>query len=222
MIKGAALMQFVIADDHPLFRTAMTHTLGQKFADAKIEEVGSLPELMGLLKAGLNVDLLLLDLHFPEALGLTGLAKISEQFPEVPVMIVSGNDNPNVIHKTIAIGASGFLPKASSNEDIASAIDAVMAGHVWVPADLPEPVASEVDDLPAERIATLTPQQLRVLSMIGQGMYNKQIAAELDVTDATIRAHVTEIFRKLNVTNRTQAVILFSRLQVDDPQHQPM
>jgi DNA-binding NarL/FixJ family response regulator len=215
-------MQFIIADDHPLFRTAMTHTLGQKFVGAEIEEVGSLPELMSLLKTGLNVDLLLLDLHIPEALGLTGLAQISEQFPEVPVMIVSGNDNPNVIHKTIAIGASGFLPKASSNEDIGSAIDAVMAGHVWMPAGLPEPLASEVDGLPAERIATLTPQQLRVLSMLAQGMYNKQIASELDVTDATIRAHVTEIFRKLNVTNRTQAVILFSHLQVDDPQHQPM
>ena len=179
-------MQFIIADDHPLFRTAMNHTLGQKFVGAEIEEVGSLPELMSLLKTGLSVDLLLLDLHIPEALGLTGLAQISEQFPEVPVMIVSGNDNPNVIHKTIAIGASGFLPKASSNEDIGSAIDAVIAGHVWIPANLPDPVASEVDDIPAERIATLTPQQLRVLSMISEGMYNKQIASELDVTDALL------------------------------------
>ncbi|MDC9719369.1 MAG: response regulator transcription factor [Gammaproteobacteria bacterium] len=215
-------MQFIIADDHPLFRTAMSHSLAQKFPSAQIAEVGSLPALLDLLKSGISVDLLLLDLHIPEAHGFTGLAQISEYFPEVPVMIVSGNDTPSVIHKAVAIGASGFLPKAASNEDIATAIEAVMAGHVWIPANLPDPVAKEVDDLPAERIAALTPQQLRVLTMISEGLYNKQIASELDVTDATIRAHVTEIFRKLGVTNRTQAVILFSRLQVDDPQHQPI
>jgi len=215
-------MQFIIADDHPLFRTAMTHTLAQKFADAQITEVDSLPALLDLLKTGIEVDLLLLDLHIPQAHGFTGLALISEQFSEVPVMIVSGNDNPSVIHKAIAIGASGFLPKAASNNDIAAAIDAVLAGHIWLPANLPEAVETELEDLPAERIAALTPQQLRVLTMIGEGLYNKQIASELEVTDATIRAHVTEIFRKLGVTNRTQAVIMFNRLQVDDPQHQPI
>lgn len=215
-------MQFIIADDHPLFRTAMTHTLAQKFADAQIAEVGSLSALLDLLKTGIEVDLLLLDLHIPQAHGFTGLALISEQFSEVPVMIVSGNDNPSVIHKAIAIGASGFLPKAVSNNDISAAIDAVLAGHIWLPANLPEAVEAELEDLPAERIAALTPQQLRVLTMIGEGLYNKQIASELEVTDATIRAHVTEIFRKLGVTNRTQAVIMFNRLQVDDPQHQPM
>ena len=215
-------MQFIIADDHPLFRTAMALTLGQKFPQAQVHEVDSLPAVLQLLKSGVEVDLLLLDLHIPEAHGLTGLAQITEHYPEVPVMMVSGNDTPSVIHKAVAVGASGFLPKASSNDDIGSAIDAVMAGHVWVPANLPAAVEGECKNLPAQSIATLTPQQLRVLTMIGEGLYNKQIASELAVTDATVRAHVTEIFRKLGVTNRTQAVILFNRLQIDDPQHQAL
>tara|TARA_B100000780_G_scaffold125100_1_gene87753 strand:- start:92 stop:739 length:648 start_codon:yes stop_codon:yes gene_type:complete len=213
-------MQFIIADDHPLFRTAMTHTLQQRFAGAQVLEVGSLPELLNLLKTGIEADLLLLDLHIPDAHGFTGLVQVSEHFPEMPVMIVSGNDNPSVIHKAVALGASGFLPKSASNEDIAVAIDAVIQGQVWIPDDLPAPAIEPVGEKTAERIGLLTPQQLRVLTMIGEGLYNKQIASELLVTDATVRAHVTEIFRKLGVTNRTQAVIFFNRLKVEDPHHQ--
>ena len=213
-------MQFIIADDHPLFRTAMTHTLQQRFAGAQILEVGSLPELLNLLKTGIEADLLLLDLHIPDAYGFTGLVQVSEHFPEMPVMVVSGNDNPSVIHKAVALGASGFLPKSASNEDIAVAIDAVIQGQVWIPDNLPAPAIEPVGENTAERIGSLTPQQLRVLTMIGEGLYNKQIASELLVTDATVRAHVTEIFRKLGVTNRTQAVIFFNRLKVEDPHHQ--
>ena len=213
-------MQFIIADDHPLFRTAMTHTLQQRYTGAQILEVGSLPELLSLLKTGIEADLLLLDLHIPDAHGFTGLVQVSEYFPEMPVMIVSGNDNPSVIHKAVALGASGFLPKSASNEDIATAIDAVIQGQVWIPANLPTSVVELGGEQTAERIASLTPQQLRVLTMIGEGLYNKQIASELSVTDATVRAHVTEIFRKLGVTNRTQAVIFFNRLKVEDPHHQ--
>jgi DNA-binding NarL/FixJ family response regulator len=215
-------MQFIIADDHPLFRTAMTHTLQQRFGGAQIWEVGSLPELLGLLKTGIEVDLLLLDIHIPDAHGFTGLVQVSEYFPEVPVMIVSGNDNPSVIHKAVALGASGFLPKSASNEDITTAIDAVIQGQVWIPANLPAAAAELGEELTAQRIASLTPQQLRVLTMIGEGLYNKQIASELSVTDATVRAHVTEILRKLVVTNRTQAVIFFNRVKVDDAHHQPI
>ena len=213
-------MQFIIADDHPLFRTAMTHTLQQRFAGAQILEVGSLPELLNLLKTGIEADILLLDLHIPDAHGFTGLVQVSEHVPEMPVMVVSGNDNPSVIHKAVALGASGFLPKSASNEDIAVAIDAVIQGQVWIPDNLPAPAIEPVGENTAERIGSLTPQQLRVLTMIGEGLYNKQIASELLVTDATVRAHVTEIFRKLGVTNRTQAVIFFNRLKVEDPHHQ--
>jgi len=215
-------MQFVIADDHPLFRTAMTHTLKQHFGGAKVLEVGSLLELLKVLKKGLEVDLLLLDLHIPDAHGFTGLAQVVELFPETPVMIVSGNDNPSVIHKAVDIGASGFLPKSSSNEDMAAAINAVLQGQVWIPANLPAAPEDIDNEQTTQRIAALTPQQLKVLTMIGEGLYNKQIASELSVTDATVRAHVTEIFRKLGVTNRTQAVIFFNRLKVEDPHHQTM
>jgi DNA-binding NarL/FixJ family response regulator len=215
-------MQFIIADDHPLFRTAITHTLQQHFDGAQVLEVGSLQELLKLLKTGVDADLLLLDLHIPDAHGFNGLAQVSELFPDIPVMIVSGNDNPSVIHKSVALGASGFLPKSTSNEDMAVAINCVMQGQVWIPANLPAITMSLDNEQTAQRIAALTPQQLKVLTMMGDGLYNKQIASELSVTDATVRAHVTEVFRKIGVTNRTQAGIFFNRLKVEDPHCQVM
>ena len=174
------------------------------------------------MKTGVDADLLLLDLHIPDAHGFNGLAQVSELFPDIPVMIVSGNDNPSVIHKSVALGASGFLPKSTSNEDMAVAINCVMQGQVWIPANLPAITMSLDNEQTAQRIAALTPQQLKVLTMMGDGLYNKQIASELSVTDATVRAHVTEVFRKLGVTNRTQAGIFFNRLKVEDPHCQVM
>ena len=211
-------MKLVVADDHPLFRTALVHTLDKAKPGCDITEVGTLSELLAQLKQDDDVDLLLLDLHIPEAFGFTGLIQVLENYEHVPVLVVSGNENPDVIHKAMRLGASGFLIKSASNDDIVNAVDAVLAGQNWLPANLP-PASSEAnEELPAERIAALTPQQLRVLTMVSAGLYNKQIADELNVTDATVRAHVTEIFRKLGVTNRTQAVILFSRFQVENPQ----
>ncbi|HCH23164.1 MAG TPA: DNA-binding response regulator [Oceanospirillaceae bacterium] len=211
-------MKLVVADDHPLFRTALVHTLDKAKPGCDISEVGTLSELLTQLKQDDDVDLLLLDLHIPEAFGFTGLIQVLENYEHIPVLVVSGNENPDVIHKAMRLGASGFLIKSASNDDIVNAVDAVLAGQNWLPANLPAASAEANEELPAERIAALTPQQLRVLTMVSAGLYNKQIADELNVTDATVRAHVTEIFRKLGVTNRTQAVILFNRFQVDNPQ----
>jgi DNA-binding NarL/FixJ family response regulator len=211
-------MKLVVADDHPLFRTALVHTLDKAKPGCDITEVGTLSELLAQLKQDDDVDLLLLDLHIPEAFGFTGLIQVLENYEHVPVLVVSGNENPDVIHKAMRLGASGFLIKSASNDDIIHAVDAVLAGQNWLPENLPAASAGSDEELPAERIAALTPQQLRVLTMVSAGLYNKQIADELNVTDATVRAHVTEIFRKLGVTNRTQAVILFNRFQIDNPQ----
>ena len=211
-------MKLVVADDHPLFRTALVHTLDKAKPGCDITEVGTLSELLAQLKQDDDVDLLLLDLHIPEAFGFTGLIQVLENYEHIPVLVVSGNENPDVIHKTMRLGASGFLIKSASNDDIVNAVDAVLAGQNWLPENLPAASADANEELPAERIAALTPQQLRVLTMVSSGLYNKQIADELNVTDATVRAHVTEIFRKLGVTNRTQAVILFNRFQVENPQ----
>ena len=213
-------MKLLVADDHPLFRSALVHTLSKAKPGCDISEVGSLSELLSQLKHDDDIDLLLLDLHIPEAFGFTGLIQVLEHYEHIPVLVVSGNDNADVIHQAILLGASGFLVKSAANEDIVQAVNAVLAGQNWLPTDLPPPSAELSEALPAERIAALTPQQLRVLTMVSEGLYNKQIADELHVTDATVCAHVTEIFRKLGVTNRTQAVILFSRLQLENPQHQ--
>ena len=211
-------MKLVVADDHPLFRSALLHILKKAKPGCDINEVGTLSELMVLLKHDDDVDLLLLDLHIPEAFGFTGLIQVLENYEQIPVLVVSGNDNPDVIHKAMRLGASGFMIKSASNDDIVNAVDAVLAGDNWLPVGLPAAGPEADEELPAERIAALTPQQLRVLTMVSEGLYNKQIADELNVTDATVRAHVTEIFRKLGVTNRTQAVILFNRFQVENPQ----
>jgi len=211
-------MKLVVADDHPLFRSALLHILKKAKPGCDINEVGTLSELMALLKHDDDVDLLLLDLHIPEAFGFTGLIQVLENYEQIPVLVVSGNDNPDVIHKAMRLGASGFMIKSASNDDIVKAVDAVLAGDNWLPVGLPAAGPEADEELPAERIAALTPQQLRVLTMVSEGLYNKQIADELNVTDATVRAHVTEIFRKLGVTNRTQAVILFNRFQVENPQ----
>ncbi|MCP4791616.1 MAG: response regulator transcription factor [Gammaproteobacteria bacterium] len=211
-------MKLVVADDHPLFRSALLHILKKAKPGCDINEVGTLSELMALLKHDDDVDLLLLDLHIPEAFGFTGLIQVLENYEQIPVLVVSGNDNPDVIHKAMRLGASGFMIKSASNDDIVNAVDAVLAGDNWLPVGLPAAGPEADEELPAERIAALTPQQLRVLTMVSEGLYNKQIADELNVTDATVRAHVTEIFRKLGVTNRTQAVILFNRFQVENPQ----
>jgi len=211
-------MKLVVADDHPLFRTALVHTLDKAKPGCDITEVGTLFELLAQLKQDDDVDLLLLDLHIPEAFGFTGLIQVLENYEHIPVLVVSGNENPDVIHKAMRLGASGFLIKSASNDDIVNAVDAVLAGQNWLPENLPAASADANEELPAERIAALTPQQLRVLTMVSSGLYNKQIADELNVADATVRAHVTEMFRKLGVTNRTQAVILFNRFQVENPQ----
>jgi DNA-binding NarL/FixJ family response regulator len=210
-------MQFITADDHPLFRRGIQDTLSQHFENASISQVGSVTELLALLKTGIKPDLLCLDLHLPGANGLIGLAVISETYPKLPILMVSGHDDKNVVHKALTLGATGFLPKSSTKEAMVSAIKALLQGDRWVATDMQEQLFCESDNETKARIASLTSKQLTVLTMVGEGLYNKEIASKLEVADATVRAHLTEIFKKLNVNNRTQAVIFFNRLQVEDP-----
>jgi DNA-binding NarL/FixJ family response regulator len=209
----------IIADDHPLFRDALKQTLDASLPRATITEVGSVEKLLDAIAAGPDVDLVLLDLKMPSEQsaaslsGLTGLMYLRSQNPEIPVVIVSASENPVIVRRCLNLGASGFIFKSLPVEEIRSAVRAVLDGGVWFP-DSAQRGGESGDDLSdlANRLATLTPQQVRVLSMLGQGLLNKQIAFELGVSEATVKAHVSAILQKLGVDSRTQAVIAVNRI----------
>lgn len=209
--------RIIIVDDHPLFRGALKQALVSSFDGARIVEAGSLDELSTLLADASDVDLVLLDLSMPGVQGLSGLLFLRAQFPEIPVVIVSANEDPAIIRRSIDFGASGFVPKSQPVEEIRSAIKKVLDGHVWVPADIDLTTRTDTDSVDlAARLSTLTPQQVRVLMMLGEGLLNKQIAFKLGVSEATIKAHVSAILQKLGVDSRTQAVIAINKIDSGD------
>jgi DNA-binding NarL/FixJ family response regulator len=211
-------LQFIIADDHPLFRTALKATLAQSYAHCDVIEVETIAELQTVLSTNTNSDLILLDLHMPDAQGFSGLIHLQAHYAEIPVLVISGSETPEVMCRAIDHGAAGFLPKSSQASVIAEAIDAVLSGARWLPEGIHYQTGQNSNEQKmADVIASLTPQQFRVASLLVKGLLNKQIAYELNVTEATIKAHVTEIFRKLNVHSRTQAALAFGHLDVSPP-----
>ncbi len=204
--------RFIIADDHPLFRGALRQTLEMLYPDAVIEEAGALEDVTASLGDDGDVDLVLLDLSMPGMRGFSGLMFLRAQFPAVPVVIVSANEDVLAIRHCIEFGASGFIPKSHGIDVIREAISSVMAGNVWTPPDVDLSESDESIDL-VQRLATLTPQQVRVLMMLSEGLLNKQIAYELSVSEATVKAHVSAILQKLGVESRTQAVIAASKIE---------
>ncbi|MDB5558157.1 MAG: DNA-binding response regulator [Enterovirga sp.] len=178
-----------------------------------IREASGLDELNTLLAQEREVDLLLLDLAMPGAQGFSGLIYLRAQFPDVPIVIVSASEEPVVIRRAVEFGASGFIPKSLDTEGIGNAIRTVLSGDIWAPPDVDLDTAEdrELIDL-MRRIGRLTPQQMRVLMMLSEGLLNKQIAYELNVSEATVKAHVSAILQKLGVDSRTQAVIAASKI----------
>jgi len=205
--------RFIIVDDHPLFRGALSQALSASFAKADVLEAGSLDELTDRLATAGEIDLILLDLSMPGVHGVSGLLYLRAQHPEVPVVIVSASDDAATIRQCLDCGASGFIPKSQPVEAIRAAIRRIIDGEVWLPPDvdlssLPPGESTEL----VSRLSTLTPQQVRVLMMLGEGLLNKQIAFKLGVSEATIKAHVSAILQKLGVDSRTQAVIAINRI----------
>nr|WP_244635536.1 response regulator transcription factor [Chthonobacter albigriseus] len=182
------------------------------FDGVVIVETGSVDEMSKALEEDEDVDLVLLDLNMPGVRGFSGLLYLRAQFPTVPVMVVSATEDPVAIRRCMEIGASGFIPKSLGIEAIRSAIAKVLDGGVWTPPDVDVASRDESSDLVA-RLASLTPQQVRVLMMLSEGLLNKQIAYELSVSEATVKAHVSAILQKLGVESRTQAVIAASKIE---------
>ncbi|RGP39676.1 Transcriptional regulatory protein TdiR [Altererythrobacter insulae] len=201
--------RIIIADDHPLFRTALSHAVGKVWPDAQVIEADS----AGSARAGLGsgAECLLLDLHMEDSDGLTALMDFRQDFPAVPIVIVSASEDPRVYAAAAQLGAAAFIPKSASLDQMRDALSAVKEGDSW----FPETGEADDDDLAA--MASLTPAQRRILAQIKAGLLNKQIAYELDISEATVKAHITAIFRKLGVVSRTQAVLLAAKLDVDQP-----
>jgi DNA-binding NarL/FixJ family response regulator len=209
--------QFLIADDHPLFREALKGALQSQFEDLTVFESESFDSTLAVLSEQDELDLLLLDLHMPGSGDLYGLIRIREDYPSLPIVVVSGSEDLSIISKVMAYNAMGFIPKASSTQDIAQGIETVLEGETWLPENIKDKVANvENEDRElAQQVASLTPQQYKVLQYLHEGLLNKQIAYELHISEATVKAHITAIFRKLGVYNRTQAVLIASKLQLE-------
>ncbi|MGK7295310.1 MAG: response regulator [Candidatus Wenzhouxiangella sp. M2_3B_020] len=206
--------KLVVVDDHPLFREALSGSIKSRLPECDVDAVASFDKLQELLSDRPDMDLVLLDLHLPGNHGLSGLAWLRGHYPALPVLLISAHDEPDVVRRALADGAAGFLSKSAEPEVIIEAINQVMAGETWVPDGLEQAPGQPDETELARRVGELTPQQYRILCMLGEGLLNKQIAWELDITEATVKAHMTAIMRKLGVHNRTQAVTLFNRLDV--------
>jgi len=207
--------KIIISDDHPLFRQALRSAITPLFSDAEIIEVETLGETQRELEQR-SVDLVLLDLRMSDSKGLVGLMIIKGSYPEVPVIIVSASAGAETIRSAIQAGASGYISKSASPEQIRDAINQVSQGETAVPiAAMTEISDSEKRELEAiENISLLTPTQLKVLVKMTEGMLNKQIAYYMEISEATVKSHVTAIFKKLRVRTRTQAVVLAKQLEI--------
>ena len=206
----------IVADDHPLFRTAIKEAMRASHGETTFLEANSFETLQELVDINPDVDLVLLDLHMPGISGFAGLVYLCKCYPSIPVVIISANEDPVVIQRALDHGAAGFIPKSSNIQTITKAINDILMGEIWAPVseqqNLPGRNVSEL--VLAERMAQLTPQQFKVLMMVSQGLLNKQIAYDLGISEATVKAHVTAIMNKLEVSNRTQAVLAASKLDV--------
>ena len=207
----------LIVDDHPLFVEALKLVIQGAFPDAVVSEATSIDTARTLLDQDGPFDLVLLDLSMPGTRGLDGLIELRARHPKLPIVVVSALEDPRIIHEVMTCGAAGFISKSMRGADLGNAIQEVLAGSVVLPKGYqpPQPDAPAPGSDLTARLATLTPQQVRVLQMLRQGLLNKQIAFDLGVGETTVKAHVSEILRKLKVASRTQAVIEAAKVDFD-------
>ncbi|MCW8107943.1 response regulator transcription factor [Alteromonas ponticola] len=204
----------LIADDHPIFRAAMRHALVDIIGDNMVE-AESYPQTHSVLKADPDIEIVFLDINMPGNEGLTGLSEIRATFPDIIVVMVSAEECQHLIRKAIALGSSGYIPKSTSLPVLSQAISQIIEGEQWLPENLsgalPD-VQNTAQEEFAHRVTQLTPHQFTVLRLIAEGLLNKQIAYQLDISESTVKQHVSAVLRKLNVINRTQAGIVFKQV----------
>ncbi|GLS46448.1 response regulator [Methylobacterium brachythecii] len=213
-------MHFILVDDHPLFREALRSMIRLGLPHARIDEADSIQAAKTVLGDRPAVDLIMLDLSMTGVTGFDGLMSLRIAYPRIPIVVVSALDEPRIVREALQLGAAGFVPKSSGKSVYMQAIQEIVSGSIFVPAsvnlsmDRTDPRRHEAPPA-AERIRTLTPAQMNVLTLIKRGKINKQIAYELGIGDSMVKAHVSEIMRKLGVSNRTQVAICASSLDFD-------
>lgn len=208
---GARPLRVILADDHPLVCRAIGDVAASVRPGTQVEEVGTLAALLASLRDNPEADLILLDLNLPDCSGFTGIRMLREKYPAIPVAIISALQEPAMIERSIKLGASAFIPKATALKDIHAAIITVLDGEIWRSAHLG--VAAPAD--PGNLLPELTPAQMKIVSCLERGLLNKQIAFEIGVTEFTVKAHMTAAFRKLGVSNRTQAIMMLKHRRGD-------
>jgi DNA-binding NarL/FixJ family response regulator len=205
------MYKMLVADDHPLFRDAISHIIALSFAGSSVEQTEDIESTLQYVKQHDDLDLILLDLNMPGMSGLQGLLTLRNEFPTTPVVIISAERDKQTILQTLSYGAVGFIAKSSSKECIVEALESIFSGNVYLPADIMrlsqgQDVKSEFVVLP-EKIALLTRRELTVLKNLSQGEANKQIAFNLHISEATVKSHVSSILKKLGATNRIKVVL---------------
>ena len=196
-------MKILIVDDHPLFRAGFHAVLEQSALEAGVLSVSSVPEALQMLQKDADIGLVLLDIHLKGDDGFAALKVIGERFPTTACIMISGDEQQSIVARAVQSGASGFIPKSFTADEMIAAIQKVLAGEVFVP--------QSATLTPSEQPNGLTLRQLEVISMLGRGFSNKEIARALDVAERTVKAHVSAVFEALNVRNRTQAVLVAQR-----------
>lgn len=204
--------KIIIADDHPLFRQALSLMLKSSFVCSHLLEAETIPQLEEKLANVSDIDLILLDLDIPGANGFNTLSNLRHLYPEIGVVVISGFEDPDTIGKAMNIGAAGFIPKSTPVPEMIKAINEVIKGELWTPEGSYNPDDEILEQ--EDKLATLTPQQHKILLMFADGLLNKQIAYELGLSESTIKSHASTIFLKLGVKSRTQAVILLNERQM--------
>lgn len=208
------MSRFLIADDHPLFRQALNAALSTDFSDVTFTEAESFDTTVAALRRYRKIDLVLLDLNMPGCENFYGLLRIRHRFPNLPIIVVSASDDVETIAQVMSYGANGFIPKTSATSEMVTAIRSVLKGETWLPPAIAEDVAAmseQTNDI-ADKVRTLTPKQFQVLSLVKEGMSNKEIADNLDITEATVKAHISTLFKRLDVKSRTQIVVALEKL----------
>lgn len=211
------MAKFLIADDHPLYREALIAALRPLFDNFDIVQADSLESILEALKQNSDFDLALLDLNMPGCDNFYGLIRVSQDFPQVPIAVVSASDSVEVVSKAMSLGSKGFISKTTATHIIADALKQIMDGKSWIPEGIEICIENDVPvhDI-AKLVGELTPKQFQVLKLLQHGLLNKQIAFDLSITEATVKAHISAVFRKLNVNTRTQAVLLLKHLDIPE------
>ena len=209
------MRRFLVVDDHPLFREALEKCVHLAASDVEILEAATIDEALAAL-ASREIDLTILDLSLPGTTGLSGLVRLRKAFPRNPIVVISCHKDPQIIASALSLGACGYVPKSASKDEVVRSIGVVLGGSIYLPSSYRMIGGAGLSKEPAQellkRLTALTSQQLRVLELIHRGLQNKQIAYELQICESTVKVHVSDILRKLEVKSRTEAIVEMSKI----------